>query len=131
MRGQSIFLREVQPGVLAKELEGLAVVGPGRLDLDIEPAHVPVVALVADVHHPFLLVPVPAHALVPRASALGPAVPGILAHRADPQVAPAVVQPIAIDVVHDHPFRRVHEEPVQGDVPTVVAAAGIRPVAGA
>ena len=48
-----MFRREVQPGVLAKKLEGLAIVGRRRLDLDIELADIVVLALVPA--HTFVL----------------------------------------------------------------------------
>ena len=44
-----------------------------------------------------------------------PHVAAILAWGAEPQIAPAVVQAVAVDVVHDHPLGRLHDLAVHPD----------------
>jgi hypothetical protein len=51
----------------------------------------------------------------------------ILSRRADPQVAPPVVQRVAIDMVDDHARRGFHDHPVHGDVASVTIAVRVDP----
>ena len=120
------FLEEVEIGELAEELDGLAVVGAGRLDLIVVNAEPDGLALEDNFREPPVGLQVAVDAFEPGSGtdAFG-LVALVLPRRADPQVAPAVILGTAVDVVHDRPLRRVHDLAVHQDRFSVLVSAGI------
>ena len=118
---------KVEAGVGTVKLDGFEVAGDGSLGFAIERAQAGPLVCTLDPGIPFALVPIHADEARGRSRLLSPAleVADILLHRADAEVAPAIVQAVAVDVVHHHPLGRSHDELMHADVPAAVRAIGI------
>ena len=117
---------EVEPGVWAVVLSCGGVAGEGGLDLVGEQADVDGAIVDAEVGDPSVRRAAAVDASESRAAARGrPAVAVVLGPGADAQVAAAVVQAVAVDVVDDHPLRRPHDHAVHEDGPAAGVACGV------
>ena len=122
-------VREVQVGVLPLQFVRLAVPRQRRLHGIVELAEPDDLALVLNasaVSSGLLIVPDAPETCGP---AWGPMIAGILRPGAVPHVAFAIVQAVLIDMIDDHPFRRLHDDPMHQDTFAVLAPPdGIRGV---
>ena len=102
------------------------VAGEGGLDLVGEQADVDGAIVDAEVGDPSVRHTAAVDAPEARAAARGgSAIAAVLGLGADAQVASAVVQAVAVDVVDDHPLRRVHDHAVHEDGPAADVASGV------
>ena len=118
-------LREVQMGILAEQLRGHAVVGSGRLGFVGEQPEVHRLALALDGRQPFMMLHAPGDSFELRYASGTVLIPQVLDVRAHSQVAPAVVPAVAVDVIDDHPRRRVGDQSVHQNGPPFVPARGV------
>ena len=124
------LLREVQIRILPAQLDGLAIPDPGRLSRIIEQPQVEKLATIRHLRFPFIATwQDPSES---RDSRRALAIGGVLLMRGVAQVDSVIIQAAAVLVVHDHPFRRVHDHPVHKTPPALAEGAGIeRPAAPA
>jgi len=106
---------EVEVGEATVEGEGPAVADPGRLDLVVEEADMLVTAEGLDPGQPLVqAIDVP-DALEARGAGVEAAIVRVLQRRTDAEVALAVVQAVALDVIDHHAIRGVQDLPVHKD----------------
>jgi hypothetical protein len=109
---ESSRVGEVQACVLAEQFRGHVIVGPGRVDFVVELAQPDRLPVETDGGLPLSVFRIPRNPFELRSPATASSVPQILGLGTHPEIAPAVVPFIAVDVI-DHPPRgRIHEEPV-------------------
>src|SRR5581483_3499231 len=93
---------EVEASELAEQFGGLAVVGAGRVLFGSKQAQVVVAALKLQAGDPLSGLPVKRDAFVSRRPApVGPSVHAVLRFRGQPQVAPTVIETVAVLVVNE------------------------------
>jgi hypothetical protein len=118
------FLGEVWVGELAEGFDGGVVVGLGGGDLVWEKAEPAQSALDPELCTDSALSVVDAFESGLCAARLR-AIVSILPWSADAEIEPAVVGHVAVPVVHDHPFRRLHDLAVHEDRPAPVGSCGV------
>ena len=117
---------EVQASVLAAMLDRREVVGAGRVELLVEHAQPDALALVPEARVVLVRGLAVADALEAgfRVDVSG-AVPLIFPGGAEAEVVTAVVQAVAVLVVHDHALGRIHDVAVHENVLIAHAAGGV------
>ena len=80
----------------------------------------------SDLHHPTPMLLVPADALETGRAAEARPVAGVHAFRAEPEIRPAIVEPVTVDMVHDLVVGRLEDRPMQEYelMPTVAGNLG-------
>lgn len=110
-----VVVGEVEPGVDAELGPGPAVVGAGGLQFRGEQADGDHSAVDANRCFPLAEDFLVGDTFEARAMAVGAGVVSVLQLGTDPQVMPAVVHAVAVDVIDNHPGRRVHNLAVHPD----------------
>jgi hypothetical protein len=119
------WVGEVQARVLPEMFEGRPIVRLGRLDLVFEETQVDGPAAMNG-RPPLAPAGVPRDPFETRGGAVAVSlVACVLSPRAHPEIVTTVVMLVAVDVVHHHPGRRVHDEPVHEDIFSPDHAAGV------
>jgi len=123
------LLGEVQPGELLEQFDRLAVVRPRRLGLDVDVAQIETLFAKADTPVPFTTPLVVVDALVDGGGAdvLAPIV-RVLPWRDVAHIDAGIIEPVAVDVVHDPARRGPHDLAVHVDQLALFVAPGV-PVA--
>lgn len=122
---RGVLIGEVEPGELAVELAGDAVVGAGGLDLRGEAADGDHLAVEADGRIPPMEDIVVRDALEPGGVAARPAVVAVFQLGADAHVAAAVVQAVGVDVIDDHAGGRLHDLTMHPDASALLVTPDV------
>lgn len=118
--------REIKPRKFAKKLSRLIIICHRRLHLILKVPKVYPPALKTNLSPPFLTIPSPNHTLVLRCPLLWPLIVLVLCVCAQPKIAPAVIKPVMIYMVHTQPVRRIHNLPVHRNCASIVASVCVK-----
>ena len=120
------FFGEVRAGELAVVQDGGPVVGPGRIDLQVEIAEPVVLAVMAILGEPSVapVVVKDPFVLGGAASGLAPAAL-VLRTGAEAEIGPTVVGLVAVGMVDQHPLGRLHDLAVHEDRLALLTPSGV------